>query len=342
MFEGVWLATLFVVIGGLMEGSFALPMRWARHWAWENIWLVYSVVGLLVIPWIAAGLTIPHLLYVYQLIPGRILWITALFGFGWGIANVLFGLALPLVGMAIAFAVIVGMSAALGSLIPLILSNRTSLLHESGLLILIGVALTVLGVILLGSAGKARERHARNNSSSAALPRTNVTLGLILCVVAGFLAPMLNFSFAFGSSISLQASRQGATPTQAANAIWAICLAGGFVSNGGYSAVRLFKNKTWSKLAVSGSLSHYGSGALMGGLWTIGLLLYGWGASGLGSLGAAVGWPVFQATIIVVSSVLGMAAGEWRNAEKSVFRMNNIGLAILVGAIIVLSFGSRM
>lgn len=343
MTETVWLAIFLVLIGGAMEGSFALPMQRTKRWAWENVWLIYSVVGLIIIPWIAAWMTIPHLSLVYHQVAGQTLFIAALFGFGWGIANVLFGLALPLVGMAITFAVIVGMSAALGSFIPLLLSHRNRLFQPSGLLIMAGVALALVGVVLLGAAGKARERQKSDKSAASTdSSSARATLGLILCVIAGFLAPMLNFSFAFGSAISSRAIQQGAAPSQAANAIWAISLAGGFVSNGGYSIVRLFKDHTWARMTAAGTLSHYALSSLMGVLWTVGLLLYGWGASSLGSLGASVGWPVFQATIVLVSSALGIAAGEWLHVEKRTFRLNIAGLALLIFSIVVLSFGSSM
>jgi L-rhamnose-H+ transport protein len=340
MLGTVWLATLLVVAGAFMQASFALPMKWAGGWAWENIWLVYSVVGLLIIPWFAAWLTIPHLLLIFHLVSGRALILAALFGFGWGIANVLFGLALPLVGLAISYAIIVGMSAALGSLIPLIFSNRSKLLEPSGLLVLAGVALTLVGVLLVAVAGRAREIH-RSRELKSGVSARSITVGIILCVLAGLLAPMLNFSFAFGSAISVQATRQGAAPSQAANAIWAICLVGGFVSNGGYSMVRLFKNASWRKFAAHQTGVYYGLSSSMGVLWTVGLLLYGWGAIGLGSIGAAIGWPVFQATMIIVSSGLGIATGEWRDAERSTFFINSLGLGILIAAIVILSFGAR-
>ncbi len=123
MHELIWFATLVVLVGGIMEGSFALPMRFARHWAWENIWMAYSLIGLIVIPWIAASVSVPALADAYRAVPLRTLGTTALFGLGWGIANVLFGLAVPIVGIALSIAIIVGMSAALGSLIPLVLSD---------------------------------------------------------------------------------------------------------------------------------------------------------------------------------------------------------------------------
>ena len=333
-------ATLAVLLGGVMAGSFALPLRLAKKWRWENTWMVYSAVGLVAIPWAVAGATIPHLLDVYIAVSGRIILLTALFGLGWGVANVLFGLAVPMVGMAFSFAVVVGMSAALGSLIPLILSTSGSLLGTSGLIVMTGVLLTSLGVVLLGMAGRGREGSGARDGTNVR-PTKVFAVGMALCILAGLLAPMLNYSFAFGSEISSQAIRWGASPTEAVNAIWAIALAGGFISNGSYCLLRLNKNQTWGKFRQEGAMLECALATLMGVLWTGGLLFYGWGASAMGNLGAAAGWPVFQGTIIVTSSSLGIMAGEWRGVNARFFRLNNLGLATIVVAIIVLSIGKR-
>jgi L-rhamnose-H+ transport protein len=317
-------------------------MRVVKRWTWENVWLVYSITGLLVMPWIAAAWTIPHLGDVYAAVPPKTLLLTALFGFGWGVANVLFGSAVPLVGMALSFAVVVGMSAALGCLIPLIFSNPVQLFQPSGLMILGGVALTCIGIILLGIAGRARER-AQNNqaSTSGSSSSSNMKIGLLLCLVSGLLAPMLNYSFAFGSPISAEAIARGADKGQAANAIWAIALLGGLLGNGGYALVQLVRNRTWSHFGSGPLLRPYLLSSSMGFLFTAGLLLYGWGATGLGDLGAAVGWPMFQSVMIVLSSGIGIALGEWRGVPARIFRVNIVGLMVLLGAIVVLSFGNR-
>lgn len=336
------MATLVVLLGGIAQGSFLLPMRFARRWAWENIWLVYSLVGLLLVPSIAAQATVPHLVLVYRSVPAHALLVTGLFGFGWGVANVLLGLAVPMIGMALSFAIVVGMSAALGSLIPLVFSTPERLVQPSGLLVLSGVALTTLGVILLGWAGRAREKSVVDRGLSSHGSLAKITLGLVLCVLSGLMAPMLNFSFAFGSQIRAQAVHQGASPTQAVNAIWAVALAGGGISNGGYATILLSRAKTWKKFGQDKSLSHYALSVFMGLLFTGGLFLYGWGASALGDLGPVVGWPVFQATMLILSSAVGIALGEWRGAEPRIFRANEIGLMILVMAIVVLSFGNRI
>ena len=335
-------ATLAVLLGGLTEGSFLFPMKLVKRWTWENVWLVYSVAGLLVMPWIAAIWTIPHLTDVYASVPTKTLLLTALFGFGWGVANVLFGSAVPRMGMALSFAIVVGMSASLGCLVPLILSNPARLGKPSGMMVLGGVCLTCVGIVLLGIAGRARERAQSNQiQPQPSGSSSNMKVGLLLCLISGLLAPMLNYSFIFGSPIGAEAIAHGAPKGQAANAVWAIALLGGLLGNGGFAVIQLIRNRTWSHFGRGERLRPYLLSASMGFLFTAGLFLYGWGAMGLGDLGAAVGWPIFQSVMIILSSGIGIATGEWRGTAPRIFRMNVAGLLVLLGAILLLSYGNR-
>jgi L-rhamnose-H+ transport protein len=337
MNESAWIGAALVLMGGAMTGSFALPMKFARRWQWENIWLLYSIVGLLLIPWLAAFLTVPGLGAVYQEVPARTVWATGLFGFGWGVANVLFGISVALIGMALTFAIVGGMSAAFGSLIPLVLLTTDRLSTRGGRLVLLGVGLTVGGVAALGTAGRIREKARKQEGSPQAM-----RAGLLLCIVSGLLAPMLNFSFAFGSGIAANAVKHGATGGNSAHAIWTISLFGGFIGNGGYAILKLARNRTWHKFKMSGIGAEWEMSTIMGVLFTLGFLLYGRGATALGDLGPAVGWPVFQATTMMVSTGVGAASGEWRNAGSRFVGLTCLGLALLVGAVVVLSIGNRM
>jgi L-rhamnose-H+ transport protein len=136
--------------------------------------------------------------------------------------------------------------------------------------------------------------------------------------------------------------RQGASVGDAQHAIWCIGFLGGFVGNGGYAILRLFRNRTWARHRATGLGKEWPLSALMGVLFTLGFLIYGRGARTLGDLGPAIGWPVFQATTIMVSTIAGAASGEWRNAQKGFVILSISGLAVLIAAIVVLSFGNRM
>ena len=57
---------MLVFVGGMLNGSFAAPMKRLSAWRWENIWLLYSLMGLLILPWIIALATVPHVGGVLQ------------------------------------------------------------------------------------------------------------------------------------------------------------------------------------------------------------------------------------------------------------------------------------
>ncbi len=336
--SGASLGTLEIIAGGVMGGGFAVGMKYARRWSWENIWLVYSVVGLLLLPAVIAALTIPHLAAVYDAVPVTILVTTALFGFGWGVANVLCGLAFPRIGIALSVAIVVGLSASLGSLIPLIFLAPAKLTQLSGICVMVGVFFALLGIGLLGWARRKREMVQESRPSSQA----DTKVGLILCISAGLLAPMLNFSFAFGSRISTSAVAQGASLQSAVNAIWLLALFGGFISNAGYCLVLLVRNKTTGNFFAGRTLSHWGLAASMGILWTMGLFCYGWGANLLGEMKAIVGWPVFQTVTILASTAVGVASGEWKNAPSWFVRTSCTAIVILLLAIVFISAGNNL
>jgi L-rhamnose-H+ transport protein len=337
--SGAPLGILEIVAGGVMGGSFAIGMKYARRWAWENIWLVYSVIGLLLLPVITAYLTVPNLPAVYQAVPFSVLLATTLFGFGWGIANVLCGLAFPRIGIALAVAIVVGLSASLGSLIPLIFLAPAKLTQLSGICVMVGVFFALVGIGLLGWARRKRETVLEAGQTKS---QADTKIGLILCLSAGLLAPMLNFSFAFGSRINASAIEQGASLQSAVNAIWLLALFGGFISNAGYCVFLLVKKKTGRNFFAEGTLSHWGLAASMGILWTVGLFCYGWGANLLGDMKAIVGWPVFQTVTILASTGVGVASGEWKGAPSWFVRSSCIAIVILLVAIVFISAGNNL
>ena len=329
--------TFLVLLGGVSTGCFPLPMKFVKNWKWENIWLFYSIVGLLALPWLAAFATVTDLFSVYRATSLHTLSLTMLFGFLWGVGNVLFGEAVAMVGVALTFAIVAGLCAGVGSLIPLILLKPDRLIAPSGMIIILGVFMTIAGVAILGAAGIRREKRLSQRAASG-----SVLLGISLCVASGVLGSMLNFSFAFGASIADEAVRRGTVPSSGSYAGWAIALLGGLVSNGGYAVVKLVRNRTWGRFHQPGTVQAYCLSALMGMLFCFGFLLYGKGATMLGSLGSVVGWPVFQATTIMISTATGAACGEWHGADRSFLYLNIAGLGVLVAAIVVVSVGNQL
>jgi L-rhamnose-H+ transport protein len=335
------LGAVLAILGGIFQGSFALPMKkMERRWKWENTWLVYSVVGLIVFPCILAYVTVPALSDVYGSVPVSAILLVALFGFGWGLGSTLFGLGVSRVGMALGFAVILGITSSFGTLLPLLVLSPGELYSRRGLMLLGSLLLVIAGIVVLARAGALRDRQRAGREGFSDPNRFKV--GLIICLASGVLSPMLNFSFVFGKALQDAATTFGARPDLASNAIWAPALAGGFLPNALYPIYLLNKKKTWGNFAAAGKTGLYLLGAsLMGLLWYGGISLYGVGAAMMGPLGAVLGWPIFMSMNIIVANALGFLTGEWTGTSDKTRALCWTGMVILVLAIVVVALAGQ-
>jgi L-rhamnose-H+ transport protein len=321
---------LLVLIGGFMNGSFSLPMKLTTNWPWAASWLIYSLVGLLIIPVCLAVFSVPHLLATYQASSTRAVVLTVLFGLGWGIGSTLFGLGLSRLGIALGFAIIVGLTAALGALIPLLVLTPQYLGTVRGTWILTGLAIVLVGIALCGRAGGLK-------NAGPAAATSNYRTGLLICVASGILSSMLNLALAFGAPIADTAIRTGASAAGAQNAVWALAVGAGSLVNIGYTLFLIFRDESWHAYAAAGSARNWLAAAAMGVLWMFGIVVYGAGAASLGDLGAIIGWPLFMATVIITSNVWGFVTGEWRQARPAAVAYNLAGVIVLIVAVLVIS-----
>jgi L-rhamnose-H+ transport protein len=150
-------------------------------------------------------------------------------------------------GLGLAYAIIVGLGALLGTLVPLFVQHRSQVRENALIEILAGVAVMIAGIALSTRGGQIRERHTielegRGPKIDTSTPPSNKYLGAVLiAILCGIMAPMLNFSFAFGQDIVHQAVRLGNTELRAAYAVWPVGLAGGLLPNIAYSLYLLQK-----------------------------------------------------------------------------------------------------
>ena len=324
-----------VMVAGLMSGTCMLPSKFVRAWKWENVWLVFSVVSLVIVPWILAFAFVEHLTETYRALTLQQLAIPILLGAGWGIAQILFGVSVKRLGLGIAYAIIVGLGAVLGTLVPLFVQQRELAKEHALILILSGVLVMSVGIFLTAWSGQIKER-------TAAIPESpshrSYLAAIFLAVLCGLMAPMLNYSFAFGQDIAKSAVAFGNQPVHAAYAVWPIALAGGFVPNAAYSLCLLAKNRTWA-LFHSTSPDFLWS-SLMGLLWMGAFALYGMSATYLGALGTSVGWGLLQIFMIMTATMAGVLTGEWKHASRSARLLLASGIAGLTVAIVLLAVSS--
>ena len=325
-----------VTLGGILQGSFAAPMKRMSAWRWENTWLLFALFGLLALPWMIDFATVPNVASVYAGASPSTLIKVFLFGLLWGVGATLFGLSINRVGMALGFALILGITSSFGSLIPMAILHSEQLVAKRGLALIAGSAVMVVGLVFLALAGRVRE-HDLGTGNRA---RSGFAFGLVLCIFSGIFSSMMNFSFVFGDELRIRALDSGASNAMAANSIWALTLTGGFIVNFLYCVYLLNKNHTWSVFREGNPSVYWSLGILTGLLWFGGTAFYGMGAASLGALGGIIGWPIFLTVDIIGALFWGAVSGEWRGASRRALVYNWAGVGVLLAAVAIISAGN--
>ena len=285
------------------------------------------------LPAVATFCSVPELAAVYRMSSLSPLLCVMAFGVGWGISQVFFGIAAEAIGIALTFSLVLGTSAAVGALVPLLRLNPDKLHTPAGHSLLLGIATVLLGVAICAVAGKIREGV---RPGPVGKQRKSATSGLVLAILCGCGAAFMNFGLAFGAPLSDMAIRYGANRVSAGNAVWLPLLAAGAIPNLLYCVYLLNRNSSGRNFRRSG-LNHWILALAMGVLWFGSVLLYGASVSQLGPLGAAVGWPLFMSLIVLAASFLGIVTGEWRRSGHWPLAIQLTGVAALILAIFILA-----
>jgi L-rhamnose-H+ transport protein len=324
-----------VLLAGLFQGTFVLPMMLVRKWRWEQTWMTFSLLGMLVFNWTLGFLTVPEI-GALAVVPARDIGLLVLFGAGWGVGAVLFGLGMERLGMSLGYPVIMGLIACLGTLIPLAVFFPGTLLAPKGLVLLGGAAVALLGIALCSVGG------ARRQAPAAGAVRRGVDAGgLGVAVLAGILSCFPNLGIAFGGPLVGAVAARGASEGAAANAVWVLFFTAGAVVNCLYCAWLMIARRPAPDYFGPEALRNLRLAALMAALWIGSFYLYGAGSSRLGPWGVVAGWPVFIAVSIGTGVGWGLRRGEWANAPARARVPRNWGLAGLFVAVLLIALSNR-
>ena len=318
------------LFSGMFVGSTLVPMKFVRRWAWENTWLVFAVCSYMLCPWIVAVFSVPRLGNVYAQAGFHVCATVGLLGMGWGIAVVLFGLAVDWAGLSISTALLYGASVALGSLGALCILNRASLFTRTGAQIALCDALVLIGVGFCAFAGKLRE-----GQRTAELSRNR--LGIIVALMAGVLSTLFNLVLVYGDPIRLAAISGGADPKYASNAIWSIGVSMGSLPSVLWCIHLLRRNCSWQQYGGEGAGFNLALCISMAALWITGTVCYGMAAASMGRLGTVIGWPIYLAAVVLSGMAWGWVLGEWRNAPAHSLKLLTTGVAAQIIGIILLA-----
>ena len=330
MIEGFGL----VLLAGIFQGSFVLPMTCTRKWRWEHVWLTFTVLGMFVFNWGMATATLPGLAGIAARIRPADAGVLVLFGAGWGAGALLFGISMDRLGMSLGYPIIMGTIACLGALIPMAIFHPAMLTAPKGLLTLGGTAVAVAGIVLCSRAG-AQRQPAR--AAASARSTTGLSRGLAMALLAGALSCLPNVGMAFGAPVIQAAVRAGASAAIAPNAVWLVFFTAGGIVNCVYCVRQIVAHHAGAEFGASEWRRNTGLVAIMGALWIGSFYLYGAASQRLGPWGAIAGWPVFISLSIGTGVLWGLSRGEWAGAPLEARRLRNSGLLVLLAGVVLIS-----
>jgi L-rhamnose-H+ transport protein len=341
-----FLGVVLHALGGLAAGSFYIPFKKVRGWAWESYWLAGGFFSWIITPWVLGYLTCPDLLAVLSGAPGRALLWAYLFGILWGIGGLTFGLSMRYLGMSLGYALALGFCAAFGTIIPPIFKGAfLGMLSEgSGQLTLLGVAVCLAGIAVCGHAGVSKERELSPDQKQAVVSEFNFSKGLWVAIFAGVMSACMAFAIQAGKPIAALAVEHGAPSLFQNTPSFIVILAGGFTTNFIWCVALSIRNRTgrdYLRCPDASLLANYLFSALAGITWYLQFLFYGMGTTRMGKYDFS-SWTIHMAFIIVFSNLWGLYFREWRGSSRRTHHVVFAGIAVLVLSTLVVGLGNYL
>jgi L-rhamnose-H+ transport protein len=327
---------VLIILAAVLQGVFLLPAARARNWAWEHIWLAFSVFGMFFCNWTLTSLTLSKSALLFASVPRQELAILATFGMAWGVGAVLFGLGMDKLGLALGYPLIMGLNASVGTLVPLLWLYGDSIFAGRRLLIAGGTIIAIIGISVCSVAGSRREKflcRVRNGSTRRFLS------GLIVAIASGVLSCLPNIGLTYGIGTMREAEKLGTSTAFSGNAVWFIFFTFGGIVNIAYCFWMTIRHNNFRDLLDPDRAANWLWGLAMGATWISSFYCYAAGTAQFGSGGNTVGWPVLISFSIGVGVLGGLGKGEWKDAPPDAKWLLWGGLALIGLAVLVIPFG---
>lgn len=333
----ILIGLIIIAVGAFCQSSCYVPINKIKDWSWESYWIVQGVFAWLLLPLLGAFLAVPEGHCLCELItdtPSFNIWMTILFGVLWGVGGLTFGLSMRYLGVALGQSIALGTCAGLGTIMGPVLLNvffpELNALSSLTFAVILGVAVTLVGIAVIGVAGSMKAASLSEEEKKAAVKDFNFPKGLAIALLAGFMSGCFNVGLEFGKDINFGDLTPDMYKTLPATLLVTL---GGFVTNAVYCFYQNSKNKTWGDYAKT---SVWGNNALFcllaGALWYsqfFGLSL-GKGFLTESPTLKTLAWCILMALNVTFSNVWGIILKEWKGCSKKTIAVLVVGLIILV------------
>ncbi len=359
----VILGVIFHFLGGFASGSFYIPYKRVKGWNWESFWIVGGLFSWLIVPPLAAWITIPGFGDIISGAAGSTLGLTFLFGVLWGIGGLTYGLGVRYLGVSLGSSIILGLCMVFGALIPSIYYDFFPVAGKDtfgemvsskwGLTILAGLFLCIIGIVISGKAGMMKEKQlsaaATDPHGTTVKTEYKFALGMFVSIVSGVLSACFNFGLEAGQSMALVANDawKAANPGEGEflyrnNVIYVVLLWGGLTTNFIWCMVLNARNKSFGDYTNKETplFKNYLFSAIAGTTWFLQFFFYGMGESKLGN--GPSSWILHMAFIILVANIWGLVLKEWKGVSKKTKTVIAIGIATIILSVLLVGRGNSL
>ncbi len=375
------LGVIFHWIGGFASATNFVPFRGIKRWSWEIYWLIQGFAAWIVAPLVFASMLVPNLLGILRSSPGSAIGYAVLWGALWGVGGLTFGLAIRYLGIALGYAIALGLCTAFGTLVPPIFHGQmNTILHEtSGRIILAGVAVCLFAVAINGAAGLSKEREITPEEKIESGERDfSFRKGVAVAVFAGIMSSF--FAFGLDAGAPIAAITKSRLLADNRLDLWAnlpvlvVVLWGGFVTNFVWSVILILKNgsgaqflgqpglnpmrasettgytladidprdpDTLHRIATPSLIGNYFFATLAGIIWYFQFFFYSMGQTKMGKYDFS-SWTLHMASIIIFATLWGLFLREWKGTSRRTRLLVAVGLFFLVGSTVIVGYGNYL
>ncbi len=258
----------------------------------------------------------------------------------------------------------------------------TEVLHTpSGHVVLFGVAVCLAGIAIAGLAGMSKENEMSEEKKRASIKEFSFKKGLLVATFSGVMSASFSYGLAAGDPIKEITLAHGTAVLWKGLPVLVVVLLGGFTTNFIWCLLLNIKNKTGHQYfsptfrdqalrreeetiietAIDAPseevveqiprtkpepvrvpmLFNYLFCALAGTTWYMQFFFYTMGETQMGDYKFS-SWSLHMASIIIFSTLWGIALREWQGASQRTIALVVTGLAVLVGSTIIIGYGTYL
>ena len=298
-----------------------------------------------------------------------------------GVGGLTFGLAIRYLGIALGYAIALGLCTFFGTLVPPIYHGQLYAIASarSGQVILLGVFVCLVAVAINGMAGLSKESEVTSEEKAAAGERDfSFAKGVLIAILAGFMSSFFAYGLDAGSPIAAIAKQDLASAGHSVVfqnlPVLIVVLWGGFATNFVWSVILIVKNNSIAQFAgqpgrnpmraaaTSGAtladfapadlaglvnlstatlVRNYVFAALAGVIWYFQFFFYSMGQTKMGRYEFS-SWMLHMASIILFATLWGLALREWNGTSRRTRLLVTAGLLLLMASTLIVGYGNYL